>query len=180
MGILADMYHAPSSSDVVRAMRYELRRNLIESDVIEPDDADDDTAEVGLAAFDSVDATGLHEDVLLAELIAVIRRIPTTDGLVCKEMVWPTGSPEFDGIDSSADLSWPGSWVTGFDIEFRDTLAAVVDTQMAEIAQRWGGTDAVAEYGASSEVLRDIVSRLVHFARDARANGNRLYLWVSL
>lgn len=175
MGILVDMYQAPNSNAVVDAMRVELRRNLIELDMIEPTDADDDAT--GLAAFDSVHATGLWEHALLGELIAVIRRVPYDEGLANQEMVWPNGSREFEGFEAYDE---PGPWVTGFDIEFRDTLADVPDAEIAEIARCWGGTGAAVEFGASPEVLRDIVDRFVHFARDARMKGNRLYLWVSL
>jgi hypothetical protein len=149
-------------------------------DELSDDELEDLSFGEGLAALERIDATGMHDDGLLPELIAVIRRVPVSAELVKQTSVWPVTPPPGPEGPAEDDPWATGPWVTEFDVGVRDTLAGVGDAELSDIAARWGRTDAVGRFGAEPDVLRDIVERLVRFAREARRDDEQLYCWVSL
>ncbi|WP_436777016.1 hypothetical protein [Yinghuangia sp. YIM S09857] len=179
MGILTDFLRASDTALVVKAMDEEYRQNLFEQGLLE----DDEEGE-GLRAVDKTDATGMHELGVFPELIAAIKGVPVADDLVKSDVVWPYG-PQPD-LDEPTDGEGPespwtsGPWVTQFDVDVRDALASVRDEDVAAVAARWGDTDVMREFGATADVLRDIVARLASFAKEAEAEGEQLYCWVCL
>ncbi|MGV9351198.1 hypothetical protein ACWDSD_42075 [Streptomyces spiralis] len=184
MGILTDYLRAPGAEVVVRAMEEETKRDMFEMGLLDVELADDELGDPsfgeGLSALGKVDATGMDDDSLLPELIAVIRRVPMSRELVKLTMVWPiTPSPGPDG--PAEDDPWAtGPWVWEFDAGVRDTLAGVHDAELPEVAARWGRSDAVRTFGAQADVLLNLVERLTRFAREARANDEHLYCLTSL
>lgn len=60
-------------------------------------------------------------------------------------------------------------------MDARDTLASVSDADIAAVTARWGDTDTMREFGAGADVLEDIVTRLVGFAKEARDDGEQLF-----
>jgi len=188
MGVLTDFLRAADSAVVVRAMDEEHRRNLFERGLLdeefeesEGEDADPSYLGEGLRVVDGIAATGMHRPGVLPELIAAIKNVPMSPDLVKDAMVWPYG-PAPDPYEVRDDDSpWTsGPWVTQFDVDVRDTLATVSDTDIAAVAARWGGTDTMREFGAAADVLQDIVTRLVGFAREAKADDEQLFRSVSL
>lgn len=65
-------------------------------------------------------------------------------------------------------------------MDVRDVLASVNDADLSGIAFRWGRTDAIRDLGAEPDAPLSFVERLIHFAREARTNDERLYSWMSL
>ncbi|MEU8121778.1 hypothetical protein AB0C21_23985 [Spirillospora sp. NPDC049024] len=184
LGVLTDYLRAPDAGVVVRAMEEEAKRIMFEEGLLgvePPDDAlGDPPFGAGLSALGKVDATGMDDDSLLPELIAAIRRVPTSRGLVEQTIVWPISpAPGPDG--PAEDDAWAGGpWVWEFDVGVRDTLAGVHDTEIPEVAARWGRSEAVRKYEAQADVLLNLVERLTRFAREARENDERLYCLTSL
>jgi hypothetical protein len=184
LGVLNDYLRAPGAEAVVRAMEEETKRNMFEMGLLDVELPDDGTGDLsfgeGLAALEKIDAQGVYDDALLPELIAVIRRVPISRGMVEWTMVWPTTPPPGAEGPDEDDPHATGPWVTELGTGVRDTLASVDDAELSDIATRWGRTDAVREFGAEPDVLLALVERLVRFAREARANDEQLYCWTSL
>ncbi|WP_200842306.1 hypothetical protein [Actinomadura sp. K4S16] len=181
---MTDYLRARSAEVVVRAMEEEAKRNMFEMGLLDTEPTDDEFGDppfgAGLSALGRVDATGMDDDSLLPELIAVIRRAPTSRRLVKQTLVWPISpAPGPDG--PADDDAWAGGpWVWEFDVGVRDTLAGVHDTEIPEVAARWGRSEAVRKYEAQADVLLNLVERLRRFAREARENDERLYCLTSL
>lgn len=94
MGILTDYLRAPRTEAVVQAMKEELKQAMFEMGLLDvelPDDALNDRYPFGkgLDALERIDASGMYDDVLLYELIAVIKRVPVSRDLVKATLVWP-------------------------------------------------------------------------------------------
>lgn len=161
--------------------------NLFERGLLDeefPDDEDPDDPYLGerLRVVERVDATDMHQVGVLSGLTAAIKRAPVTRDLVKETMVWPYGTaPDPYEVEAPADSPWAtGPWASLFDVNVRDTLASVSDTDIAAVAARWGDTDTMREFGAGAGALEGIVTRLVGFAKEARDDGEQLFSWVCL
>lgn len=183
MADVTEYFRAPHAEVVVRALTEETRRVRYELGLLEVELPESTAPEAffgsGLTAFERISSFGMERGDLLAELIAVIRRVPTSQHLVGRATVWPTTPvPAFE--EFTEDDPWvTGPWVREFDTGVRDTLAGVPERDIPEVATRWGRTPAVRACGAGPGDLRAIVEQLVAFARRARAHDERIYSWHS-
>ncbi|GAA2748642.1 hypothetical protein [Kitasatospora cinereorecta] len=164
MGVLTDWFRAADAESVVAA--------LIRSEGGSP------LGGPG-AGFAGVEAKHVDPTVLLGQLVAAVRRIPWQLDLVATRTVWPTGpAPGPDGPAEEDDPWLTGPWVEETDGAVRDVLADVPDHEIAAVAARWARAE--EWHGATGEELRPLVEDLVRLARQARAEGERLYCWICL
>lgn len=107
--------------------------------------------------LDAVDGAGIEPFYVLGELLALIRDTRWNPDLV------PYANPT-----SLLEL----------DVEVRDTLAAVDDDRLMDIATTWARTDNLSQFSDTTpRVVHLLVSDLVTLARRARETNTRLYCW---
>ncbi|MFF2350757.1 hypothetical protein ACFVVL_13325 [Kitasatospora sp. NPDC058115] len=163
MGVLTDYFRAADDAAVLAALH----------------DAEGGPPVGGPGAvFDGVEAKGVDPDVVLGQLIAVVRRVEWAVDLVGGTPVWPTTPPPGREGPADEDDPWAtGPWVMRLGRPVRDTLAELPEAGLAEVAARWA---AAAEElpGADGEGLRPLVQELSGLARRARAAGEDLYCWL--
>ncbi|MFD0279372.1 hypothetical protein ACFVHB_36515 [Kitasatospora sp. NPDC127111] len=164
MGVLTDYFRAPDAAAVVRALE-------------RADGGSPLTARP--PAFDGVEAKRIDPSVVLAQLIAAVRDVPWQVDLVRETYVWPTSpAPGPDGLEDEDDPWVTGPWVSQLPPEVRDTLAAVHDSRLPAIAERWAQAEEL--HGALADDLRPVAHDLVLLAGRARDAGEQLYCWVCL
>ncbi|MFE6868674.1 hypothetical protein ACFVFS_19200 [Kitasatospora sp. NPDC057692] len=165
MGVLTDYFRAADDGAVLAAL-----------------DAAEGGPLVGGArpAFDGVEAKGVDPDVVLGQLIAVVRRVEWAVDLVGGTPVWPT-TPE-PGREGPADEDDPwatGPWVMRLDRAVRDTLAGLTDAELPAVSARWAAESEESDTSDGGD-LHWLVEALAGLARRAREAGEDLYCWICL
>ncbi len=171
MGVLFDYFRAPNATDARRVM--DLPGGAVGA------------AAAGEPALDVVDAKGVDPAIIFGQLIALIRSVPWTPDVISTTMVWPPPDTAPSSAEEAAALSADSPWATGpwleeIDIETRDTLAALDDDRLQEIATEWAQIEEFAYYSNPGDGLRELISELTGLARRARDAGDRLYCWTCL
>lgn len=164
MGVLTDYFRAADAASVVRELERRDGGPLLGA---------------GDPAFDGVEAKWMDPHVVLGGLVAAIRRVPWSVGLVGAVTVWPTTPPP--GADGPADDDDPwvtGPWVSELSVEVRDTLAVVEDAEPSDVADGWMRAEELADFDAAH--VPPLVGALVRLSRRARAADERLYCWTCL
>ncbi|MCG6493749.1 hypothetical protein [Kitasatospora sp. A2-31] len=164
MGVLTDYFRAVDAASVVRALEQEDGGSPLTA--VPP-------------VFDGVEAKRVDPGVVLAMLIAAVRKVEWRVDLVGETTVWPTGpAPGRDGLDDE-DSPWvTGPWVSELAPQVRDALARVRDADVPAVAARWAQAEEL--HGAPAEEVQPLVEELVRLARRARDGGEQLYCWMSL
>ncbi|MER7754778.1 hypothetical protein [Kitasatospora sp. NPDC097643] len=163
MGVLTDYFRAPDAAAVVRAMERDDRMLVGGRDPV----------------FDGVEAKRVDPNVVLAQLVAAIRREPWRVDLVADAPVWPTTAPPGpEGLEDEDDPWVTGPWVTELDTATRDALAGVPDDLVPEAVARWARAEELG--GVDPEFLLPLAEELIALARRARAAGEQLYCWICL
>ncbi|MFF2956228.1 hypothetical protein ACFVVU_33360 [Kitasatospora sp. NPDC057965] len=165
MGVLTDYFRAADDGAVLAAL----------------EDAEGGPLVGGARpVFDGVEAKGVDPDVVLGQLIAVVRRVEWEADLVGGTPVWPTTPPPGREGPADEDDPWAtGPWVTRLGGAVRDTLADLPRAGLAEVSARWAAT-AEELPDADGEDLRPLVEELSGLARRAREAGEDLYCWICL
>ncbi|MER7703996.1 hypothetical protein ABTX81_13960 [Kitasatospora sp. NPDC097605] len=164
MGVLTDYFRAADDAAVLAALGDAEGGPLVGG---------------GRAVFDGTEAKGVDPDVVLGQLIAVVRRVEWAVDLVGGTPVWPTTPPP--GREGPADEDDPwvtGPWVMRLDRAVRDTLAELPAAEAAEAGARWAAATAEELPGLDGEDLRPLVEDLSGLARRAREAGEDLYCWL--
>ncbi|MEU4164515.1 hypothetical protein [Actinoplanes sp. NPDC026670] len=158
MGVLYDYFRGPGAAIVTDLMD--------RTDADPPGVIDELVTEV-------VDAKGLDALVCVGALCSFVVGGSRTAGTFRTRLVWPVLDPE--------DLmEHQGPWVEQLSDGMRDTLAAVDDDRIPELAARWVRIEEINWPGAADDVLVPVVTDLVALARAAQAAGDHLYCWSSL
>jgi hypothetical protein len=96
--------------------------------------------------------------------------------LVGSRLIWPTG-PAPESYDESSPWS-TGPWIEELDEAFRDTLAAVSDSALPQLAARWHGIEELPGLGLDSALA--FLHDLVALTRRAHASSDKLYCRMTL
>ncbi|MFE2107390.1 hypothetical protein ACFXAF_16155, partial [Kitasatospora sp. NPDC059463] len=125
MGVLTDYFRAADDAAVLAALH----------------DAEGGPLVGGAGAvFDGVEAKGVDPDVVLGQLIAVVRRVEWAVDLVGGTPVWPTTPPPGREGPADEDDPWAtGPWVMRLGRPVRDTLAELPEAGLAEGGPPGGG-----------------------------------------
>ncbi|MFB7471384.1 hypothetical protein [Kitasatospora sp. NPDC056184] len=165
MGVLTDYFRAADDAAVLAAIE-------------DPESG----SPVGGArpVFDGVEAKGVDPDVVLGQLIAVVRQVEWAVDLVGGTPVWPTTPPPGREGPADEDDPWAtGPWVMRLDRAARDTLADLADAEVPAVSARWAAES--EELGTTDgEDLRPLVEDLAGLARRAREADEDLYCWICL
>jgi len=172
MGVLFDYFRAPDASVAATVA------DLPAGPLVPDDD--------GRAPFDGVDAKGVMPDVVLAQLVAIVRGVPYDDEILTTATVWPppdtapASQEEYEDLPD--DSPWlTGPWVEALDDGTRDTLAGIEEDRTAEYAARWAEIEEFSTAGVPPrDDLLPLVAELRGLAGRARDAGERLYCWSSL
>ena len=117
----------------------------------------------------TVESKGLT-DVQLAELDAVVTETPA-DRLIEETDDW---------IVKQADDE-EGPWVFRARPRLVERLAEAAEPDLDRIAEEWAASEEMeVEDEDDRRALRELISGVADLAREARATGRDLYLWVSL
>ncbi|WP_380281725.1 hypothetical protein [Kitasatospora purpeofusca] len=130
--------------------------------------------------FDGFEAKGVDPDVVLGQLIAVVRGLEWAVDLVGETPVWPTTPPPGREGPVDEDDPWAtGPWVMRLARAVRDTLADLADAEVPAVSARWAA-EAEELDAADGEELRPLVEDLAALARRAREADEDLYCWTCL
>lgn len=164
MGTLTDYFRAVDAASVVAVLE---RADGGSPLVAEP------------PVFDGVEAKHVDPTVVLAMLIAAIRQVQWRVDLVEEVTVWPTSpAPRPDGPEDEDDPWVTGPWVSELNPLVRDTLAAVLDSDVPAIVARW--VQAEELHGASVEDMQPVAEEIILLAGRAREVDEQLYCWMCL
>jgi hypothetical protein len=138
----------------------------------------------GTVGFDVVDAPGIDAFATLGELVALIGGTRWGIGSVPYVSVWPPVADEPESIEEfnalPADSPWRSSphSLQELGVAVRDTLAALEDDRLTDIAVDWARTPSLAQYSDSTPTaIGALVADLVALARRARDADSWLYCW---
>ena len=71
-----------------------------------------------------------------------------------------------------------GPWVIRISAELFEMLATLDQNQVKNAAQRWSQTDELIADRWSEPEVHEVLTKIVDLARQAQANGQRLFVWV--
>ncbi|MBO0869819.1 MAG: hypothetical protein J2P15_14765 [Micromonosporaceae bacterium] len=123
------------------------------------------------SVVDAIDAKGIDPPSLLGQLVAVAANVEWTVELIEEELIWQIGLRE--------DPEYEGPWVSRLGDPARDTLAAIAEESIDNLATEWAA-QAESWGGAGADVLRPLVADLMGLARRAGEAGEHLYCWSCL
>jgi len=171
MGVLHDYF---------RAANHKAALGVLEAPAgpLVPDDT-------GRTPFDGIDAKGVDPNVVLGQLVAIVRNTQWTTETVTTTSVWPPPDTAPATLDEAMtlpeDSPWStGPWVMELDDQTHATLADIADSQCARLAAQWAQIEEFDYDDGVEDMLTTLVADLSHLARRAREAGHRLYCWTCL
>lgn len=138
----------------------------------------------GQPALDAVDGAGIEPFLVLGELLALIRDSRWHPDIVPYISVWPPAADEPQTAEEYEQLPEDSPWKTShtslqeLGVEVRDTLAAVDDDRLTDIATAWARTDTLSQFSDTTpRTVHALVTDFVTLARRARDTNTWLYCW---
>lgn len=117
---------------------------------------------------DVVDAKGIDHAVILGKLIALAHGVTWNVKTSDSTLVWSYDEDE-------------GPWLIALVDSTRDTLAAVPDAQMPDLAAGWSQIEEFTRFSpVTAEQMLPAVTEFVGLARRAVDAGDHLYCWCCL
>ncbi|MCO1578063.1 hypothetical protein M8C13_20120 [Crossiella sp. SN42] len=139
----------------------------------------------GTPAFDGVIARAVEPFLVLGALVAATRDVRWHPELSPIVSVWPPEETEPRSIEEAMTLPdgspWkdPGSVLQELGTATRDSLAAVPEDRLAQVAAQWSRAEAFAHFqDVNPESMLSVVRDLVGLAQRARAADEQLYCWI--
>ncbi|MFE3451962.1 hypothetical protein ACFXJ8_23875 [Nonomuraea sp. NPDC059194] len=132
------------------------------------------------ATFDAVDAKGVDPQVILGQLIALIRDVPHDLDLMRTVTLYPPpeGAPkspeEWEALPEDSPYM-EGPCIEELPADVRDTLADVSEDRFAELAERWK-----QEFfpPPDDDYLTTLIAELRDLARRAQVEDQTIYCWM--
>ncbi|WP_431894293.1 hypothetical protein [Nonomuraea sp. bgisy101] len=133
-------------------------------------------------AFDAVDAKWIDPGLVLGQLVAFIRDVPYSVGLVETVALYPPpeGAPksleEWEALSEDSPYH-EGPWIEELPADLRDALAGVPDDRLAGLAERWRQ---IEEFFTPPDAgyLTTLITELRGLARRAQAEEQMIYCWT--
>jgi hypothetical protein len=123
--------------------------------------------------FDAVDAKWIDPAVILGRLIALVRSVPFDLDIVRTVDVYPPpeGAPttdeEWDALPEDSPY-FEGPGIEELPVEVRDTLAAIPDVELNDLAERWKQIEEFADFPPAEGYLLEVITGLRDLARRAQ------------
>ncbi|MEV0160299.1 hypothetical protein [Nonomuraea fuscirosea] len=139
----------------------------------------------GRPVFDAVETKWISPWEALAQLVALVRDVPSADDLVRTVVLYPPpeGAPQTDEEWGALPEDSPyfiGPGIEELPADVRDTLAGVPDERLVELGEWWAEGDEESMFGAEPAQLAELIGELRGLARRARDEGQLLYCWSCL
>ncbi|MBB5774027.1 hypothetical protein [Nonomuraea jabiensis] len=139
----------------------------------------------GVPSFDAVDAKGIDPNVILGQLIAVVKEIPYSLDLIQTITVYPPpeAAPatieEWEALpDDSPYKEGPG--IEELSVDVRDTLAGIPDSRLGELTERWEQIEEFADFPPARGFLLQVLTELRDIAQRAQKEDQMIYCWIGV